>query len=113
MRQAAALHEHGILIYAEGHRTLDGEVRPFRPAGVVALLERRRMPVYLVVTDGFWKSRRFVDFVSSISSIRGETEVLGPFEPPASDDELSAFVQGLRVRLVEHLAAMRGRAGAV
>jgi len=113
MRQAAALHEHGILIYAEGHRTLDGEVRPFRPAGVLALLERRRMPVYLVVTDGFWKSRRFVDFVSSIPSIRGETEVLGPFEPPASDDELSAFIQGLRARLVEHLAAMRGRAGAV
>jgi hypothetical protein len=75
------------------------------------VLETRRMPVYLVVTDGFWKSRRFVDFVTSIPDIRGETEVLGPFAPPASDDELPAFLQDLRGRLVEHLALMRTRAG--
>jgi 1-acyl-sn-glycerol-3-phosphate acyltransferase len=109
VRQAAVVHEAGLLIYPEGHRSLDGEVRPFRAAGALAVLEARRMPVYLVVTDGFWKSRRFVDFVSSIPEIRGETEVLGPFQPPESDDELPAFLQQLHGRLVEHLAAMRRR----
>jgi 1-acyl-sn-glycerol-3-phosphate acyltransferase len=109
VREAAAAHEAGLLIYPEGHRSLDGEVRPFRPAGVLGVLEARRMPVYLVVTDGFWKSRRFVDFVSSVPQIRGETEVLGPFQPPDSDDELPAFLQELHGRLVDHLAAMRRR----
>jgi 1-acyl-sn-glycerol-3-phosphate acyltransferase len=112
VRAAAPAHEAGLLIYPEGHRTTDGELRPFRSAGVVAVLEARRMPVYLVVTDGFWKSRRFVDFVRGVPDIRGETEVLGPFEPPASDAELPAFVQGLRDRLAGHLALMRTRAGA-
>jgi hypothetical protein len=65
--------------------------------------------VYLVVTDGFWKSRRFVDFVFSIPGIRGETEVLGPFDPPADVEELPAFVEGLRARIVEHLTLMRRR----
>jgi len=109
LRQAATVHDAGLLIYPESHRSRDGEVRPFRPAGVLAVLGARRMPVYLVVTDGFWKSRRFVDFVFSIPGIRGETEVLGPFEPPAADQELPAFVEGLRTRIVEHLALMRRR----
>jgi 1-acyl-sn-glycerol-3-phosphate acyltransferase len=112
LRRAAPAEKAGLLIYPEGHRTLDGEVRPFRTAGALAVLEARRMPVYLVVTDGFWKSRRFVDFVTSVPDIRGETEVLGPFAPPESDDELPAFLQDLRGRMVEHLALMRTRAGA-
>jgi 1-acyl-sn-glycerol-3-phosphate acyltransferase len=110
VREAAAAHDAGLLIYPEGHRSLDGEIRPFRPAGALAVLETRRMPVYLVVTDGFWKSRRFVDFVTSVQDIRGETEVLGPYAPPASDEELPAFLQELHGRLAEHLSAMRKRA---
>jgi 1-acyl-sn-glycerol-3-phosphate acyltransferase len=109
LRQAATTHQAGLLMYPEGHRSLDGEVRAFRPAGVLAVLEARRIPVYLVVTDGFWKSRRFVDFVFNLPRIRGETEVLGPFQPPPAIEELPAFVQGLRARIVEHLALMRQR----
>ena len=112
LRQAAPVHDAGLLIYPEGHRSIDGEIRPFRAGGALAVLETRRMPVYLVVTDGFWKSRRLVDFISNISSIRGETEVLGPFEPPDAVEELPGFIQSLRARFVEHLAVMRKRAGA-
>jgi hypothetical protein len=65
------------------------------------------MPVYLIVTDGFWSARRFVDFVLGVAAIRGETVVLGPFEPPADDDALPAFVDALRDTAIARLAQMR------
>jgi 1-acyl-sn-glycerol-3-phosphate acyltransferase len=112
MRDAARRLEHGMLIFAEGHRTLDGEVQPFQTAGVLTVLRERPVPVHLIVTDGFWAARRLVDFVLGVGKIRGETEVLGPFEPPADRDSLPAFVEGLRQTMIAHLAEMRRRRGA-
>jgi hypothetical protein len=50
-----------------------------------------------------------VDFLLGVAKIRGETVVLGPFEPPAEQDALPAFVDGLRDRMVAGLAQMRRR----
>jgi len=61
----------------------------------------------VVVTDGFWTCRRFVDFVWGMNSIDGRTEVLGPFTPPEASGEMPAFVAGLRSKMIERLAAMR------
>ncbi|HET7295257.1 MAG TPA: lysophospholipid acyltransferase family protein [Vicinamibacteria bacterium] len=107
MRRGALENRHGILIFPEGHRTLDGEVRAFKAAGTIACLEARRVPVYLFVTDGYWKGRRLVDFLGNVPRLRGYTEVLGPFEPPAEDAALPAFVDGLRHRIVERLLERR------
>jgi 1-acyl-sn-glycerol-3-phosphate acyltransferase len=112
MKEAARVLGHGMLIFAEGHRTLDGEIQPFETAGVLTVLRERRLPVYLVVTDGFWSARRLVDFVFGIGKIRGETEVLGLFEPPADTDALPGFVNGLRETMIAHLAQMRRRRSA-
>lgn len=109
LRRAALAHEAGLLIFPEGHRSTDGEVGRFRSAGIKAILAARRMPVYVVVTDGYWKSRRFVDFVRNIPLIRGETEVMGPFEPPARDEELAPFIRDLRERIAARLDEMRER----
>jgi 1-acyl-sn-glycerol-3-phosphate acyltransferase len=110
MRRAGRDNRHGLLVFPEGHRSVDGQVRPFRGAGTVACLEERRVPVYLVVTDGYWKGRRFSDFLANIPTMRGTTDVLGPFDPPADAAELPAFVEGLRTRIVEHLTLRRGEA---
>jgi 1-acyl-sn-glycerol-3-phosphate acyltransferase len=109
MKAATRALEHGMLIFAEGHRSLDGEIQPFQTAGVLTVLRERRLPVYLVVTDGFWSARRLVDFVFGVGTIRGRTEVLGLFEPPAATDALPAFVEGLRETMVAHLARTRAR----
>jgi len=109
LKLAARALEHGMLVFAEGHRSRDGEVQPFHTAGVISVLRERHMPVCLIVTDGFWSARRLIDFVLSVGRIRGETEVVGVFEPPAHDDALPAFVEGLRERMVAHLALMRRR----
>jgi 1-acyl-sn-glycerol-3-phosphate acyltransferase len=112
MRRAALANHHGILVFPEGHRSLDGELRPFRVAGTVACLEARRVPVYLFVTDGYWKGRRLVDFLGNVPRLHGHTEVLGPFEPPADDAELPAFVESLRQRIAGRLAERRRAAAA-
>ena len=112
MKEAARVLEHGMLIFAEGHRTRDGEIQPFQTAGVLTVLRARRLPVYLIVTDGFWAARRLVDFVFGTGKIRGETEVLGRFEPPADPEGLPAFVEGLRETMIAHLAHMRRRRAA-
>jgi 1-acyl-sn-glycerol-3-phosphate acyltransferase len=107
IRRSAAASTHGMLIFPEGHRSVDGRVRRFRAGGLQAILEARRMPVYLIVTDGIWAARRLVDFVLNVPRIRGRAEVLGPFEPPESDDALPAFVAGLQQTVEATLAAWR------
>ncbi len=111
MRQAARNLEHGMLVFAEGHRSRDGEVQPFQTAGVLTILRERRMPVWVVVTDGFWSTRRLVDSVLGVGRIRGETEVVGVFDPPADDEALPAFLEDLRAKMVAHLELMRRRRG--
>ena len=106
---AAARLEHGLLIFPEGHRTLDGGIRPFRTSGLVAILTTRRMPVFLAVTDGLWVNRRLVDFVFNVHKMRGETEILGPFAPPEDPAAIPVFIDGLRDTMIGHLAQMRQR----
>lgn len=112
MRKAALRERYGLLVFPEGHRSLDGELRPFRTAGLQAILEARRMPVYLVVTDGFWAGRRLVDFLANVPHIRGRTEVLGPFEAPsaAGPEALEAAIAEWRAKMAAQLVAMRRRA---
>jgi 1-acyl-sn-glycerol-3-phosphate acyltransferase len=111
MRQAARALEHGMLVFAEGHRSRDGEIQPFQTAGVLTVLRERRLPVWLIVTDGFWSARRLVDFVLGVGQIRGETEVVGVFDPPEDDAALPAFIERMRETMVERLASLRRRRG--
>ena len=112
IRRGARELTHGLLIYPEGHRTRDGDVGRFRPAGLEAMLQERRLPVYVVVNDGMWRARRFTDAIFRAHLMDGWSEVLGRFEPPEDDAEIPAFIEGLRETLVEGLAAHRARAGA-
>jgi len=106
VREAAA-RGHGVLLYPEGHRGRGGELQPFATAGMRVVLNERRMPVYLIVTDGFWVCRRFADFVFRIHRIDGRTEVLGPFHPPAADEEVPAFLERMRDTMLAKLGEMR------
>lgn len=107
LREAARRERYGLLIFPEGHRSTNGELRPFRTAGLRAILETRRLPVYLVVSDGFWAGRRFADFLANVPHIRGRTEVLGPFPAPEKDEEIEPAIEGWRRVMAEQLQRMR------
>lgn len=107
IRSGARWLPHGLLIFPEGHRSADGEIRPFRTSGIEAVLADRRLPVYLVLNDGLWRVRRLVDLLFRVHLVDATSEVVGRFEPPEAVAELPAFVERLRRTLVERLAARR------
>jgi 1-acyl-sn-glycerol-3-phosphate acyltransferase len=113
IKQAAREQEHGIVLYPEGHRVPGGAIGPFETAGTRVVLKERRTPVYLIVTDGFWVCRKATDFLFGIHRIDGRTEVLGPFDPPARDADVPAFLERMRETMVAKLEEMRGGAGRV
>jgi 1-acyl-sn-glycerol-3-phosphate acyltransferase len=107
IRRGARELPHGLLIFPEGHRSLDGAIRRFRPAGLEAILEERRCPVYLVVNDGVFRVRRLADLLFRAHLIDARAEVLGPFEPPLDPARVPGFVAELREALVARLAERR------
>jgi 1-acyl-sn-glycerol-3-phosphate acyltransferase len=98
---------HGLIIFPEGHRSRDGEILPFRSSGFVAILRERPLPVYLVVNDGTFRVRRFVDLVFRVHLIDAVSEVMGPFTPPSDPDALPGFLGDLRKQLKDRLAERR------
>lgn len=108
LRQAVR-RDRTLLIYPEGHRSDDGELQRFRPAGLVAMLDERRVPVWLVATDGFSAGRCLADFIMNVHRIDGCTELVGRYEPPARAEDLPSFVAGLHADLKAHLVIMRAR----
>jgi 1-acyl-sn-glycerol-3-phosphate acyltransferase len=108
VRRGARDLPHGLLIFPEGHRTTDGQVGPFRPGGLEAMLSARRLPVYLVVSDGGWRVARFTDLLYRVHLIDYESEVLGPHEVPENRDEIPAFILSIRETIVRRLAERRG-----
>jgi 1-acyl-sn-glycerol-3-phosphate acyltransferase len=111
IKNTARALPHGIVIFPEGHRTSDGELRPFRSLGLQVLLEDRPTPVYLVVNEGTWQVRRLADTLFNLPLVDARSEVLGPFEPPKDTTEIPAFLNGLRDRIAARLREMRAGAG--
>jgi len=105
----AVRRDRTLLIYPEGRRSDDGQLQRFRPAGLIAMLDERRVPVWLVATDGFSAGRCLADFVLNVHRIDGRTELVGRYDPPALAEDLPAFVARLHADLGAHLARMRAR----
>ncbi|HET6230063.1 MAG TPA: lysophospholipid acyltransferase family protein [Longimicrobiaceae bacterium] len=105
--EAVARGEASIAIYPEGHRTRDGEIGPFMPRGLTSILARAKRPVYCVVADGMWGARTMADAARQMAGAHVEAVVLGPFQPPEREEELGAFIEQLRGRMVAALADIR------
>lgn len=108
IRRGARELPYGLMIFPEGHRSRDGAIRAFRAAGLLAILEERTLPVYLVLNEGAWRVARFSDLLFRVHWIDAYSEVMGPFAPPADPAERAAFVRGLQETLVGRLAELRG-----
>ena len=112
IRQAARESPVPIVIFPEGHRTSDGEIGPWQEGGLRMILGARKWTVYLLVTDGYWRSARLKDFLGSVGTIDGRAVLLGPFESPDKGGDMDAFVTEMRRQMRVGLAGLRGRATA-
>jgi 1-acyl-sn-glycerol-3-phosphate acyltransferase len=101
---------HAVMLFPEGHRTRDGEIAPFRPAGVIALLEGREMPVWTIVGDGFWHLRKVMNTFFGLGSVKGRLKVVEKVMSPANPEDLPAFVEERRQTMIRELAKMRAEA---
>ena len=102
---STARGETSMLIFAEGHRTRDGQIGPFMRTGLRLVLERARRPVYCIVADGLWHARTTFDAATGFAGATCSVRILGPFTPASSN--LDDFIESLRDRMVVELEAMR------
>jgi 1-acyl-sn-glycerol-3-phosphate acyltransferase len=100
--------DQSFLIYPEGHRTTNGQVGPFMPAGLGLVLSRaRQRPVYMAVVDGLWHLRSFTDTALRIAGTRVRVTIRGPYTIPSDRAEIDKFIQELRETMVETLNSGR------
>ncbi len=101
---------HAVMLFPEGHRTKDGEIAPFRPAGMTALLQGHQIPVWTIVADGFWHFRKVLDTFFGLGRVRGRLKVVEKAMSPENPDELPAFIEARRQNMIRELAKMRAEA---
>jgi len=101
---------HAVMLFPEGHRTSDGEIAPFRPAGMTELLTGRRLPVWTIVSDGFWRHRKVMDTFFGLGQVRSRMKVIDKVISPEKPDELPAFIEERRQTLIRELAKLRAEA---
>jgi 1-acyl-sn-glycerol-3-phosphate acyltransferase len=101
---------HAVMLFPEGHRTVDGEIAPFRPAGMTALLYGRPMPVWTIVGDGFWTMRKVTDTFFGLGGIKGRLKLVECVMSPEDPEALPAFIEERRQNMIRELAKMRAEA---
>jgi 1-acyl-sn-glycerol-3-phosphate acyltransferase len=96
-----------VLIFPEGHRTRDGQLRAFRPSGTTTLLETGPWTVHALVVDGFWRCGELRHFSDEIGLVRSRITRLGPFPFDPATQDAREFLTTMHDRMRDALAAMR------
>jgi len=105
--EAARTTEVPLGVFPEGTRTKDGEIGRFKRGALSHILAVRPWTVYVYVTDGFWKSAKYKDFVRNVSRVRGKVEFVGTLEWTDPSENPDAFIAQIRSMMIERLASMR------
>jgi len=108
LRETARDAVHPIVIFPEGHRTRDGEIRPWKRAGLENFLSAREWTVHVLVIDGLWRAARIPDFIRTIATVECRAESAGTFTYDgrgcANHDE---FIDRLHRAMCAKLSEMR------
>ena len=111
IRRGARELPHGLIIFPEGHRSRDGQVLPFRAAGVSRSSNNEACPCtsWSTTASGAWHG--FSDLLFRVHWIEAHSEVIGPFDPPTDPAARPAFVKMLRDTIVSRLDERRRELG--
>lgn len=113
LRERAATSRHPLVIFPEGTRTRDGNVGPFRRAGLASILSARSWRVHVVVADGMWRCARIHDFVHNIGSVRTRVACSGPLSYPDGERSVEEFIEELRSVMRSRMDELRDSTPAV
>ena len=110
LTEAARSAEQPLVIFPEGHRSRDGRLRPFKRAGLGAILATRAWTVHLILVDGFWKAGKFRELPRELPQLRGKAVSVGPLAWPGPGADVQAFIDEVEQRMTVELERMRGEA---
>lgn len=108
LAEIARAATHPIILYPEGHRTRDGEIRAWKRGALDAFLSAREWTVHVVVIDGLWQAARIPDFIRTLTRVRCRVEAAGVFQYDGRGREThEAFVEQMRAAMCDKLSQMR------
>jgi 1-acyl-sn-glycerol-3-phosphate acyltransferase len=110
LKRMAEEEERPVVLYPEGSRTPDGQIRRFRTAGLKAILSARSWSVYLLVADGMVKATSLRGFVKNVSGAVIRVRSEGPFFFDGRDADADGFVASMEQRMIRKLSEMRATA---
>lgn len=113
LARAAQTAVRPVVIYPEGTRSRDGGIRPFKKAGLTAILGVRAWSVHVVVGDGMFASADLAGFVKRISETSIRVESVGPFRFDHRRDDAERFIAEMESAMIRKLAEMRSSAAAL
>ena len=98
---AVARGEQSVLIFPEGHRSRNGRILPFMPAGLRQVFKHApHRPVYLVVAEGLGHLGSIAETALRIAGTTARVTVLGPYTIPAGAGRVGPFIESLRERMI-------------
>lgn len=113
LKQATRAATRPVVLYPEGTRSRDGGIRPFKKAGLQAILSTRRWSVHVLVGDGMFGAAGLKDFVKNVGRTTIRAESAGPFSFDHLNDDADGFIASMEGAMTRKLAEMRGsKAGA-
>jgi 1-acyl-sn-glycerol-3-phosphate acyltransferase len=110
LRHATETAKRPVLLYPEGTRSRDGGIRPFKKAGLGAILTVRPWSVHVLVGDGLFGVAGLSGFVKRVGAATIRAESIGPFPFDHLKDDAETFISTMEKVMIEKLAEMRGSA---
>ena len=98
---------HAVLVYPEGHRSKDGELLPFRTAGLTALLQEKPLKVWTLVCDGLFRLRTLSDTLFRLGEVRCTLRVVDGVMSPEDPAMLPQFIADREKNLARALKELR------
>jgi 1-acyl-sn-glycerol-3-phosphate acyltransferase len=95
------------VVFPEGTRSRDGEVGPFRTAGVRKILSETPLPLVAAVLDGGWRVAKLRDVIRNLGGAEFKVRILSVDPSTAAKKEALAAIEKAREDIASSLEAMR------
>ena len=95
------------IIFPEGTRSRDGNLRPFYAAGFRRLSETVHLPVVVCALDGGWKLSNLTDFFRNLKRGVYRVKVVKVYDAPASKEEEKLILEEAPVFIQKQLDEWR------